>query len=50
MEMFCTTVVPVSGGPALTYFYMIHRGGRDGLVHVMLLYVLFPGVLVLYVV
>ena len=30
--MFCTTVVPVSkghlGGPALQYFYMIHRGGR----------------------
>jgi len=48
MEMFCTTVVPVSGGAALKYFYMIH--GRDGLVHVMLLYVLFPGVLVLYVV
>jgi len=32
VEMICTTDVPLSkghlGGPALKYFYMIHRGGR----------------------
>jgi len=27
VEMICTTVVQASKGPALKYFYMIHRGG-----------------------